>query len=133
MITFRDIKDAPLPVKAKVERTPRQPKYPMDDIAVGGARIFPIGNGKQNSIRNSVYQTARNYQKKNPGFAFKVVLKKDENEVWVYRLADEGSKDGKGNGGAPTTAEGWGGGNAPAVDEGFGLQSADGYSLAAAE
>ena len=140
MITFRDIKDAPLPVKEKKERKPRQPKYPLDGIAVGSARAFPVGDGKPNSIRNSVYQAAKTYQKKNPGFAFKVVLKKDEGEVWVYRLADKGSAIDEGFGGAPATSEGWGGGNDPVADEGWGglgepaaAEADNGYSLAAAE
>lgn len=95
-IQFRDIPVAPLPVKEKKVRQPRVSAYNFDGIAVGGARAFPIGDKEPKKAKAAVYQAAMQFRKKNADFAFKVVLKETDGEVWVHRVAAK-----EGNGGSP--------------------------------
>lgn len=87
-IQYRDIEVAPLPAKRSRPRKPRSPKYPMEGISVGGARVFPTGENPR-STRNAIYAAARKYAQANPDFHFKVSLNTSKREVTVYRLASK--------------------------------------------
>lgn len=87
---FRDIDVAPLPAKRSRPKKPRAPKYPMDGIPVGGARIFQTGENAR-STRNAIYSAARKYAQANEDFHFKVSLNTSKREVIVYRL--DGKRD----------------------------------------
>lgn len=83
-IQFRDIKVAPPPSKRKHKREARDPKYPMEGIAIGGARAFPAEPDLPKA-RSNIYQAARRFKQQTEGWNFKVSV--TENEVLVHRLS----------------------------------------------
>lgn len=119
-IQFRIVENAPLPAKEQKARKVRE-KRDFSKVPVGGAAAFPVGDSDPKKLKASIYQSAANYRKENPGFQFKVSIEKNEDtgaaEIWVRRLA---STSDEGNGGSPATvaseiapfeasSEGWGG------------------------
>lgn len=83
-IHYRIVASAQPP--ANPDKKPRSVKYPMDSIPVGGAAVFSMDGKTPKAAYLAVYQAAGRYRKANPDFQFKVEVREDDQEIWVYRL-----------------------------------------------